>query len=50
LVQRQTSGTEAQQDNRVLNSFMLLTLQAHAITEEWIDQTGGVCWSQTLAM
>ena len=40
-------NTDAQQVNRVLNGFALLTLSADSITEEFIDQTGLVRWMQT---
>ncbi len=40
-------NTDAQQANRVLNGFALLTLSQDAIKEEFIDQTGIVRWSQT---
>ncbi len=41
------ANTDAQQANRVLNGFALLTLKADSIAEEFIDQTGTVRWSQT---
>lgn len=40
-------NTDAQQANRVLNGFALLTLKPDSISEELIDQTGAVRWSQT---
>jgi hypothetical protein len=40
------SNTDAQQANRVLNGFAMLTLKQDAIEEEFIDQTGVVRWSQ----
>jgi hypothetical protein len=40
-------NTDAQQTNRVLNGFAMLTLKPDSITEEFIDQTGIVRWSQT---
>jgi len=44
------SNTDAQQSNRVLNGFALITLSADSIAEEFIDQTGVVRWSQTTAL
>jgi len=44
------SNTDAQQANRVLNGFALLTLKTDSITEELIDQTGVVRWSQTTSI
>jgi hypothetical protein len=40
-------NTDAQQANRVLNGFAMLTLKPDSIAEEFIDQTGAVRWSQT---
>lgn len=40
-------NTDAQQANRVLNGFAMLTLNPDSISEEFIDQTGAVRWSQT---
>lgn len=40
-------NTDAQQVNRVLNGFAMLTLKSDSIVEEFIDQTGAVRWSQT---
>lgn len=40
-------NTDAQQANRVLNGFAMLTLKPDSISEEFIDQTGAVRWSQT---
>ena len=38
---------EAQQANRVLNGFAMLTIGPDSIKEEFIDQTGTVRWSAT---
>lgn len=38
---------DVQQSKRVLNGFTMLTLAPDSITEEFIDQTGVVRWSQT---
>jgi len=38
---------DLQQSNRVLNGFAMLTIGPDSIKEEFIDQTGGVRWSQT---
>lgn len=40
-------NTDAQQANRVLNGFALLTLSSDSIKEDFIDQTGVVRWSRT---
>jgi len=40
-------NTDAQQANRVLNGFAMLTLKPDSISEEIIDQTGTVRWSKT---
>ena len=37
--------TDAQQSNRVLNGFAVITLSGDSILEEFVDQTGGVNWS-----
>ena len=39
--------TDAQQVNRVLNGFAMLTIGPDSLKEEFIDQTGAVHWSQT---
>jgi hypothetical protein len=41
---------DAQQTNRVLNGFAMLTLKPDSISEEFIDQTGTVRWTQTTLM
>jgi len=38
-------NTDAQQSNRVLNGFAVITLSGDSILEEFVDQTGGVNWS-----
>jgi hypothetical protein len=43
-------NTDAQQANRVLNGFAMLTLKSDSIVEEFIDQTGAVRWSQTTSI
>ena len=43
-------NTDAQQANRVLNGFAMLTLGPDSISEEFIDQTGAVRWSSTTAL
>jgi hypothetical protein len=40
-------NTDAQQSNRVLNGFAMLTLGPDSISEEFLDQTGAVRWSKT---
>ena len=40
------ANTDAQQANRVLNGFAVITLSGDSILEEFVDQTGGVNWSQ----
>jgi hypothetical protein len=47
LLSSEYSNTDAQQANRVLNGFAMLTVAADSITEEFIDQTGVVRWSLT---
>jgi hypothetical protein len=47
LLSSEYSNTDAQQANRVLNGFAMLTLKTDSITEEFIDQTGIVRWSTT---
>jgi hypothetical protein len=42
--------TDAQQSNRVMNGFAMLTLSPDSISEEFIDQTGAVRWNQTTPM
>jgi len=43
-------NTDAQQANRVLNGFAMLTLGPDSVSEEFIDQTGAVRWSSTTAL
>jgi len=47
LMSSEYSNTDAQQSNRVLNGFAVITLSADSILEEFVDQTGGVNWSKT---
>jgi hypothetical protein len=43
-------NTDAQQTNRVMNGFAMLTLKPDSIGEEFIDQTGTVRWSKSTPM
>ena len=43
-------NTDVQQANRVLCGFAMLTLGPDSISEQFIDQTGMVRWSQTTAL
>ena len=43
-------STDAQQGNRVLNGFAMLTLTPDSISEEFIDQTGTKRWSNPTPM